>query len=140
MDIAQRRGRHEDVILAADDTELVRLQPATPDDGSLPAHTAHPAPWGRLGLGPRWLLSGSERIGQVHRSDKGRPPTRVITDALGAEVARVVRIGGGAGPTGTEREFVVDVSDSADERIRAAALLVGVLWDWYIISWDAEGG
>ena len=139
MDIAQRSGRHEDVILAGDDTELVRLQPAAPDDGSLP-HTAHPAPWGRLGLGPRWLLSGGERIGQVHRSDKGRPPTRVITDAGGAEVARVVRVGGGAGPTGTGREFVVDVSDRADDRIRAAALLVGVLWDWYIISWDAGGG
>jgi hypothetical protein len=52
----------------------------------------------------------------------------------------VVRVGGGAEPTGTGREFVVDVSKSADERIRAAALLVGVLWDWYIISWDGEGG
>jgi hypothetical protein len=64
---------------------------------------------------------------------------RVIIDAHGAEVARVVRVRGGAGPSGTEREFVIEVSAGADNRIRAAAVLVGVLWDWYITSWDPGG-
>ena len=139
MHVAERRGGHPDVILAADDTELVRLQPGGPD----------PRPLGGMGFGARLLISGEERIGHLRGTDQRRRPrvtktrrrqVRVITDAGGAEVARVVRVLGGAGPSGTDRRFVVDVSDGADDRIRAAAVLVGVLWDWYSVSWDAGGG
>jgi hypothetical protein len=140
MHIAQRRGAHADVILAADDAELVRLQPADAHDEPLTGQTRHPRRLGRLGFGLRWLLSGEQRIGQVRRSHRRRHKMRVIADASGAEVARVVRVRGGAGPAGTERAFVIEISDGADDRIRAAAMLVGVLWDWYIISWDAGGG
>ncbi|MGZ6589709.1 MAG: hypothetical protein ACXVH3_36360 [Solirubrobacteraceae bacterium] len=139
MHVAQRTGGHPDVILAADDTELVRLQPAGPDR----------RPFGRVGFGARWLISGEERIGHLGGTEPRRRPqatktrqrqVRVITDASGAEVARVVRVLGGAGPSGTDRRFVVELSDGDDDRIRAAALFVGVLWDWYIVSWDAGGG
>ena len=138
MHVAQRTGGHPDVILAADDTELVHLQPAGPDR----------RPFGRVGFGARWLISGEERIGHLRGTEPRRRPqatkrqrqVRVITDAGGAEVARVVRVLGGAGPRGTDRRFVVELSDGADDRIRAAAVLVGVLWDWYIVSWDAGGG
>lgn len=139
MHVAQRTGENPDVILAANDTELVRLQPAGPDA----------RPFGRVGFGTRWLISGEERIGYLRETDqrrrtqvtkRGQRHVRVITDAGGAEVARVVRVRGGPGPSGTERRFVVDVSDGADDRIRAAAVFVGVLWDWYIVSWDAGGG
>jgi hypothetical protein len=140
MHIAQRRGPHADVILAADDSELVRLQPPDPLDQPLTGQTRHPRRLGRLGFGLRWLISGEQRIGHVRRAAKRRHKMRVITDASGAEVARVVRVRGGAGPAGTERAFVIEVSDGADDRIRAAAVLVGVLWDWYIISWEAGGG
>jgi hypothetical protein len=140
MDIAQRTGGHADVIMSADDTELVRVQPADPGDEPPRADSPRRRPLDRLGFGSRWLISGEERIGQVRPSETRRPAMRAITDAAGAEVARVVRAGGGAGPSGTERWFVTDVSDGTDDRIRAAAVLVGVLWDWYIVSWDAGGG
>ena len=140
MHIAQRRGANADVILGADDAELVRLQPSDARAGSLTDPIPHPRRLDRLGFGSRPLISDQQHIGDVRRAGKRRPGMHVITDASGAEVGRVTRVRGGAGPSGTGREFVVEVHDGADDRIRAAALLVGVLWDWYIISWDAEGG
>jgi hypothetical protein len=114
------------VVLAADDTELVRLQAAHPLDEPLTGQTAHGRRLGRLGFGLRWLISGEPRIGQVRRSEKQRLNSRVVTDDSGVEVARVVHVRGGAGPGGTERQFVIEVSDGADDRIRAAAMLIGV--------------
>jgi len=52
------------MIVAADDTELVRLQPAGDDPRRL----------GHLGFGPRWLTSGEERIGIWAKRSRGAQP------------------------------------------------------------------
>jgi hypothetical protein len=140
LHVAPRSGREADLITSADGTELVRLEPADRDDELLTPHTPRRRPLGRLGFGPRWLISGDERVGAMRRADKRGPGMRIIADARGADVARVVRTSGGAGPSGTQRRFVIALSDAADDRMRAVAVFVGVLWDWYISSWDAEGG
>ena len=139
LHIAERSGGHADVILDADDTELVRLRPIHPGDEPRAPRTRRPRPLERLGLRSRWLMSGEGRIGQLHRSEHRRPRMHVITDTGGVEVARVCRVVGGAGPSGTDRQFIIDVADGVDHRVRATAVLAGVLWDYSIISWDAGG-
>jgi hypothetical protein len=84
------------------------------------------------------MLCGERPIGQLRTPDGScLARARVLTDATGAEVARVTRVRGGAGPGGTDSAFVIDVRESTDDRLRAAALLAGVLRHWYSIPWDA---
>lgn len=151
MHIARRRGTQPDAILSADDTELLRLERTDPGGQrygrsdvlaalGTPPRRLHKIRPNALGFGARWLVDGGRPVGQL-RPPAGRRPARrrVLTDAGGAEVARVTRVLGGAGPSGTDHAFVIDVRDGADDRFRAAALFTGVLWDWNIISWDAGG-
>ena len=58
-------------------------------------------------------------------------------DGSGRPSATVTRTVGGT--TTQERCYVVDLRDSVDDRLRATALVVGLLWDGYTIAWQAGG-
>jgi hypothetical protein len=139
--IAHAVGPRTDVIRAADNTEVMRLQRT--DLRTEPSEGANRPPRRRLsalGFGPRWIVCGERSIGQLRKPDGHRwTRARVVTDASGAEVARVTRVRGGVGPGGTEHTFIIDLRDGTDDRLRVAALLAGILWDWHVISWDPGG-
>jgi hypothetical protein len=151
--IAQRYGREPDVIAAADGTPLLRLHraDASAELSSVYAeagaalgqrqHRRHVVPPNVLGFTSRLLLDGQRPVGELHLPPGRRwGRTRVITDARGIDAGRVTRAYGSAGPGPTERAFVINIQPGADDRLRAAALLAGVLWDWNILSWEAGGG
>jgi hypothetical protein len=139
IQIGQRHGHDPDVISAADGTPLLCLHRAEPS-----AEAIAPRPRvfrsNSLGFASRTLLDGQRPVGTLHLPPGRRwGPVRVITDAHGADVARITRTLGGSGPSGTKRAFVIDIQDGTEERLRAAALFAGLLWDWNIISWEAGG-
>ena len=78
-------------------------------------------------------------MGLVHRPPRPRRGRQVVEDATGSLVAVIARTRGGAGPTGTGRDFVIEHHQSSDSCLRTVALLVGVLWDWYIDAWEPGG-
>jgi hypothetical protein len=152
--IADRFGDRDDVVLNAEGDELVRLQnpwrspgPGEPSQPRLTGskHQRRSAPsrpirWVQcLGLAPRRVMAGDGRfLGWVTNAQRRLSNSqRLVFDASGRTAAIVTRTVGGT--TNEARSYVVDVHEPVDARLHATALVVGPLWDWYTIAWEAGG-
>ena len=63
------------------------------------------------------------------------PTVWLVLDGSGRRAAIVTRTIGAT--VSTTRHYVIDIDEPVDDRLRATALAVGLLWDWYTIAWDA---
>jgi hypothetical protein len=151
--IAERFGSLDDVVLDAHGSELVRLEnpwrSAGTDELGQPARSDRasrrrsdpdlPIRWIQcLGLAPRRIVASGTPTGWVTAGHHSlRNTRRLVLDAAGGTAAVVTRTGGHT--TTKTRSYVVDVRQSVDLSLRVTALVVGFLWDWYTIAWEAGG-
>jgi hypothetical protein len=88
--------------------------------------------WRRRGFAPRWVMAGAEQIAQItYPVDHKHPQARVILDRSDDPVARVTMTRGGFDAQGATYFWVAEIGERADARLRALALAVGPLWEWY---------